>query len=57
MIQIHTGPVNRVLEARGWFNVLDPDFNLHINEADITRCWVVRKPTKDGHGYGTGVLQ
>lgn len=47
MIQIHTGPVKKVLEAKGWYNVLDPDFNLHIKEAEITDSWVVRKPTED----------
>jgi putative hemin transport protein len=48
MIQIHTGPVKKVVEARGWYNVLDPDFNLHIKEAEITDSWIVRKPTEDG---------
>ncbi len=47
-IQIHTGPV-RNLAARGpWFNVLDPDFNLHVREDAIARAFVVRKPTDDG---------
>lgn len=48
MIQIHTGPVNKVVEARGWYNVLDPDFNLHIKDSEITQSWIVRKPTEDG---------
>ncbi len=48
MIQIHTGPVVNVVDARGWFNVLDPHFNLHIREEAITQVWVVRKPTADG---------
>jgi putative hemin transport protein len=47
-IQIHTGTVNKVMDARGWFNVLDPDFNLHVREEALTQCWVVRKPTRDG---------
>lgn len=48
IIQIHTGEVNKVLEARGWFNVMDEPFNLHINQDNITRAFVVRKPTEDG---------
>jgi putative hemin transport protein len=48
MIQIHTGPVIKLADVPGWFNVLDPDFNLHLREAAITESWVVRKPTKDG---------
>ncbi|MCB0793763.1 MAG: hemin-degrading factor [Flavobacteriales bacterium] len=48
MLQIHTGPVQHVVEARGWFNVLDPDFNLHLKDKAIAEAWVVRKPTRDG---------
>lgn len=47
-IQIHHGPVNRLLERGPWFNVMDPDFNLHANRDDIKTAWVVRKPTSDG---------
>jgi putative hemin transport protein len=48
MIQIHSGPVNRV-EVRGpWLNVLDPGFNLHLREDHIASAWRVRKPTSDG---------
>lgn len=48
IIQIHTGEVKRVLEARGWFNVMDERFNLHINQAEIASAWIVKKPTDDG---------
>ncbi len=48
MIQIHTGAVKNVVDARGWFNVLDPEFNLHVREEAITESWIVRKPTVDG---------
>lgn len=48
MIQIHTGPVKKLLEHGTWYNVMDPMFNLHLNEADIAESWVVRKPTEDG---------
>lgn len=48
MIQIHTGPVKKLVDHEGWFNVLDPDFNLHIKEASISQSWIVRKPTTDG---------
>jgi len=48
MIQIHTGQVKRLLDHEGWFNVMDPDFNLHVKEADITNAWIVRKPSEDG---------
>ena len=48
MIQIHTGPVKRTLATGPWFNVLDPDFNLHLRESAIAEAWLVRKPTRDG---------
>ena len=48
MIQIHTGPVKKLLDYGEWFNVMDPDFNLHVNEPLIAQSWIVRKPTKDG---------
>ena len=47
-IQIHTGPVKRTLWHGTWFNVMDPDFNLHLDTARIDQTWVVRKPTEDG---------
>jgi putative hemin transport protein len=48
IIQIHTGTVENVLDARGWFNVMDEPFNLHIDQDRIARAFVVRKPTADG---------
>ncbi|MEO0795582.1 MAG: ChuX/HutX family heme-like substrate-binding protein [Verrucomicrobiota bacterium] len=47
-IQIHTGPVQKLAISGEWFNVLDPDFNLHLNETGIASAWHVTKPTKDG---------
>jgi putative hemin transport protein len=47
-IQIHTGPIERLLDTGGWFNVLDPDFNLHLRDSAIARVFSVRKPTDDG---------
>ncbi len=48
IIQIHTGEVENVQEARGWFNVLDEKFNLHISQNKIASAWIVKKPTSDG---------
>lgn len=48
IIQIHTGEVEKIVEARGWFNVLDEKFNLHIKQDEIGSAYVVRKPTEDG---------
>lgn len=47
-IQIHTGSVKRLIETHGWFNVLDPTFNLHLRDRGVVRVFSVRKPTVDG---------
>ncbi len=48
MVQIHSGPVNRIAVMGPWLNVLDPRFNLHLREDHIASAWVVCKPTADG---------
>jgi putative hemin transport protein len=47
-IQIHTGLIRRLLQTGPWFNVLDPEFNLHLREDGVAQIWVTRKPTADG---------
>jgi len=47
-IQIHTGPVQKLVPTGPWFNVLDPTFNLHLREDRVARTFIVRKPTDDG---------
>ncbi len=47
-IQIHSGCVKKLVEMGPWFNVLDPQFNLHLREDKIAEIWVTRKPTIDG---------
>jgi putative hemin transport protein len=48
IIQIHTGPIKNLLDQGTWFNIMDPDFNLHLDESRISRSFIVRKPTEDG---------
>ena len=48
-IQIHTGPVKNIQPMGPWINVLDPTFHMHLRTDHIAECWVVRKPTSDGH--------
>jgi putative hemin transport protein len=47
-IQIHTGEVKRFLWHEEWVNIMDPNFNLHLDTEKIKETWVVRKPTEDG---------
>ncbi|WP_432720118.1 hemin-degrading factor [Jeongeupia wiesaeckerbachi] len=48
MVQIHSGPVKKLVRTGPWYNILDPLFNLHLNTEAVTSTWVVNKPTSDG---------
>ncbi len=48
MIQIHTGKIKNIQIMGPWFNILDPEFNLHLKMDLIHRIWIVDKPTSDG---------
>ncbi len=43
LTQIYSGKVNKVMAAEGWFNVLDPDFNLHLRDSAFRSGYVVRR--------------
>ncbi|PJZ69326.1 hypothetical protein CH373_13670 [Leptospira perolatii] len=47
-IQIHTGTVQNIKVIGSWWNVMDPDFNLHLRSDKISEVWKVIKPSKDG---------
>jgi putative hemin transport protein len=47
-IQIHTGEAKNLLQTGPWFNILDPEFNMHLREDAIDSIWMVKKPTTDG---------
>lgn len=47
-IQIHTGPVKKLVTMGPWYNVLDPEFNMHLHLDQVHHIWITRKPTKDG---------
>ena len=53
-IQIHTGTVTKLVEMGPWFNVLDPEFNLHLRE-DAPR-FVERADTVEIAGCATPSL-
>ncbi len=48
IIQIHSGPVKKLVRTGPWFNILDPKFNLHLDTTAIHSTWIVNKPTEDG---------
>lgn len=46
-VQIHTGPIKKIVEIPGWINVMDPEFNLHLRTEPIAECWTVCKPNAE----------
>ncbi len=34
---------------KGWLNIFNPTFTLHLLEEAVAETWVTRKPTADGH--------
>ena len=48
-VQIFTGVVEKVVPMKGWLNIFNPTFTLHLLEETIAETWITRKPTADGH--------
>jgi len=48
LVQIFIGEIERVVRTKGWLNVLDPGFDLHVREGAIADAWLVTKPTRHG---------
>jgi len=51
MIEIHTGPITRVVEMGPWINVLDPGFDLHLRMDHIAETYAVVKNTQRGPAH------
>ncbi|MEL6690023.1 MAG: ChuX/HutX family heme-like substrate-binding protein [Pseudomonadota bacterium] len=47
-IQIHWGPLEKIVPMGPWQNVMDPRFNLHLRDDHVAEVYAVRKPTKRG---------
>ena len=50
-IEIHTGPIARVVEMGPWINVLDPGFDLHLRMDHIAETYAVVKNTARGPAH------
>ncbi|MEN2991967.1 MAG: ChuX/HutX family heme-like substrate-binding protein [Bacteroidia bacterium] len=48
---IFTGSIHNLSEARGWINVLDEVFTLHLNPAGLAAAYLVEKPSAEGPIY------
>lgn len=47
-VQIHTGVITNLKWVNGWFNILDPLFDMHLKMEGVAELWLVRKPTTEG---------
>lgn len=47
-VQSYSGTIHKLLTTGPWFNVLDPDFNLHLRVGGLGEVWRIRKPSDDG---------
>ncbi|ROP62407.1 putative hemin transport protein [Enterobacter sp. BIGb0383] len=47
-VQIFTGAVEKLTPMKGWLNIFNPTFTLHLRDDTIAESWVTRKPTADG---------
>lgn len=43
LIQIFSGKITKTAPSQGWYNVLDPAFNLHLRDSAFKSGWVVRR--------------
>jgi hypothetical protein len=44
-VQIFTGALEKLAPMRGWLNIFNTTFTLHLREESIDEVWVTRKPT------------
>lgn len=47
-IQIHTGEIYKLMRTGPWYNILDPELNMHLRTDAITQSFIVKKPSEDG---------
>ena len=46
-IQIHSGPIHRVVPMGPWLNIMDAGFNLHLRIDQVAHAFAVWKPQSD----------
>jgi len=47
-VQLHRGPVQKILRTGPWINVLDETFNLHLRDNQLAAGWRIRELTDIG---------
>lgn len=53
---IYTGTIHTLSPARGWINILEETFTLHLNPAGVASVYLVEKPTREGRIYSVEVF-
>ncbi|MCS7189744.1 MAG: ChuX/HutX family heme-like substrate-binding protein [Bacteroidia bacterium] len=53
---IFTGRIYTLTPARGWINIMDDNFTLHLNPAGLRHLYLVEKPTQEGYIYSIEVF-
>lgn len=47
-MQLHRGPIHKIMRTGPWINVLDEPFNLHLRDTQLASGWCVRELTPAG---------
>lgn len=45
-LQLHRGPIHKILRTGPWINVLDEPFNLHLRDTQLSSGWLIRELTE-----------
>lgn len=53
---IYTGSIRNLSPARGWVNILEEVFTLHLNPAGVASVYLVEKPIQEGPIYSVEVF-
>lgn len=48
-VQIFTGALEKLVPMKGWTNIFNERFTLHLRQDAVAETWVTRKPTADGY--------
>lgn len=49
LVQIYSGSIHKLVPMAQWFNVLDPNFNLHLDLSQVAQVWTAVRPSADGN--------
>lgn len=56
LVQIYSGSIHKLVPMAQWFNVLDPNFNLHLDLSQVAQVWTAVRPSADGNIHSVELL-